>query len=215
MSQYPHDEFDDVPSYRPDEIGKHREAGAVGRSKAAAGSLPWTWIGLAAAAVAVIVIFAYVILPLFAGEEEPTAEDDTDTQTTEEEQDPDGDPEDNGEEGTEEDNGEDDTPAETEDLPEVRGVNAGAPTGSANHLHDTLAEAGFNVGEEPINWDFGAWGEISTPVVMYPSAEEEEHAQEIAAELGIDSVVENGNWSTIVVVVGPEYDLPADYEVGG
>lgn len=211
MSQFPHDEFDEVQPYRQDEVGKHRAPGAA-PAAAAASSGMLKWIGLLVVAVVVIVAVGWFVTR-DADEDEgaPTAEeqetqDDADTGEENGEDEADG----NGEDGETDENGDEgengeDQPADglSEEFP-VRAVNAGAPDGSAGQLSSELEDLGLDV-QQSIDWDFANWGTPNTPLVMYPSQDQQELAEAIAAELGIDTVSQDESWATIVVVVGPEY----------
>lgn len=213
MTQFPHDEFDDVPSYKADEVGKHRAPGAVASASGAGGGLKW--IGLLAALVLVIGGVAWMLSGSNGEDETPTAEP-SDEQTAEETEQPeddaaaeeDGEAEGNGEDSG--DNGEDGT-QEDEDEDEVNMdysvivYNFDGTEGAAGGVRAQLDGAGFNVVSQD-NWNQG-WttcGE-SSPVVVHPPAEEE-LAQMIADEIGAATCPSEG-WSSseiIAVAVGAE-----------
>lgn len=206
MSQFPHDQFDDVQPYRQDEVGKHRAPGAVPASGAAGSSGLAKWIGLLVIAVLVIVAVGWFITRDGDEDQDPAAEED---QNSQEEADPE---EQDGEDGEENQNGEDGENGEEDesegglsDAYPVRAVNAGAPDGSAGQLSSDLEELGLDV-DQSIDWNFSEWGTPSTPQVIYPEEAQQELAEAIAAELGIESVNLGESWSTIVVVIGPEYE---------
>lgn len=210
MTQFPHDEFDDVPPYKADEVGKHRAPGAVASAPAGGGGLKW--IGLLAALVLVIGAVAWVISEFTGGDEEPTADPD-DQQTAEETEaeQADADAEDADEEdGNGEDsggNGEEDAQDDAEvDMDySIIVYNFDGTEGVAGSVRAQLDEAGFNVVNQD-NWNQG-WttcGETS-PVVVHPPAEEE-LAQLIADEIGAATCASEG-WSaseTVAVAVGAE-----------
>ncbi|GFZ95023.1 LytR C-terminal domain-containing protein [Nesterenkonia alkaliphila] len=203
MTQFPHDVFDDVQPYRPDEVGKHRAPGAKPSGGAAGPSGMGKWIALAV--VAVLLIVGAVWFLTRDSEEEPPAEEDEQEQT----------PEENGEDDPEEDGEEAEDPQEGQEgeLPEaladghtVRAVNAGGPAGSAGSMSGELEELGLDVGD-PMDWDFANWGNPpTTPMIYYPSEEQQAQAEALAEVLEIETVTESGAWATMVVVVGPEYD---------
>lgn len=203
MSQFPHDEFDDVQPYRQDEVGKHRAPGAAPARGAAGSSGVAKWIGLLVVAVIVAVAVGWFITRDDDDEQDPTADE---PENGQEEADPD---EENGEEGSEDENGDENGEEESEnglsDAHPVRAVNAGAPDGSAGQLTGELEELGLDVGQS-IDWNFAEWGTPTTPQVIYPGDEQQELAEAIAAEFGIEMLNQNESWSTIVVIVGPEYE---------
>lgn len=212
MSQFPHDEFDNVAPYKSDEVGKHRAPGAAAAAGAAgssAGALKW--VGLVAVALIVIGALVFWVIPSGDDEPDPAADEDTSEDDTAGE-----DAEGNGEadgEDTGEGNGEDDEngngeaeaggPLDADHA--VRAVNAGAPDGSAGDMTQQLEDLGVNV-QQSIDWDPG-WGSLTTtPQIIFPEDEQQEFAEALAAELGIDTVTPNNQWQTIVVVIGPEYE---------
>ena len=67
---------------------------------------------------------------------------------------------------------------------------------AAQNAQSQLEEAGYNV-TNVTEWTYAA---TDAPVVFHPSGQGE-LAQEIASNLGIDSVVEDDRWSSIAVVV--------------
>lgn len=240
MTQFPHDEFDNVPPYQSDEIGKHRTPGAAAAAGSGAGGAGLKWIGLLAALVLVVGAFAYWIMPMLTGDDDqPTAEEGTEQEQAEGEEDAEdaaeeaaeegaaeedeagaenGDDEaaedetedgaENGaEEGTTEDEDEDDedgTEDEEDDTPEtsVTVYNYGAPEGAAGSATSQLTEAGHEV-SDPENWE-GQWSDVQTPLVIYPSDEYEQQAQEIAEQIGGAGTMQSDAWQSIAVVVGPE-----------
>lgn len=221
MTQYPHDEFDDVSPYKADEVGKHRAPGAAASSGGAGGGLKW--IGLLAVLVLVIGAIAWVTTQFLGDEEQPTAdsEDDQAAEETEAddaeaeeapeengEQNGNGEEEaddegtgDNGEEATQEDEAEDDVDMDYS----VVVYNFDGTSGVAGSVREQLDDAGFNVVSQD-NWNQG-WttcGE-SAPVVVHPPAEEQ-LAEMIAEELGAATCASEG-WTdsqTIAVAVGAE-----------
>lgn len=217
MTQHPHDEFDDVPPYKSDEVGKHR---APGSPAAAAGGARGglKWIGLLAAFVLVIGAIAYVVSQFGSDEEGPTAESE-DQQTAGAEET--GEPEAQNGEGTDgegsdgdaqngetAEDGEEETPEETPDVDMDYGLivyNYDGTPGVAGSVREQLDSAGFNVVDQQ-NWTQG-WTtcEESAPVVVHPPAEEE-LAAVIADELGAATCASDG-WSdaeVIAVVVGAD-----------
>ncbi|WP_150461952.1 LytR C-terminal domain-containing protein [Nesterenkonia ebinurensis] len=203
MTQFPHDVFDDVQPYRPDEVGKHRALGAKPSGGAAGPAGLGKWIALAAVAVLLIVGASWFFTR--DGEEDTAAEDEQQEQTPEEtgEDEEEG----NGQEDEEEGNGEQGgLPEALGDGHTVRAVNAGAPAGSAGALTSELQELGLEVGDA-MDWDFGNWGNPpATPMIYYPSEDQQAQAQAIAEVLEIETVTESADWMTMVVVVGSEYD---------
>lgn len=206
MSQFPHDEFDDVAPYQSDEVGKHRAPAEPVAARAPGGGLKW--IGLLVVAVLLVGAVAWFVTR--GDDEDPLAEDDNGEEIAEEQPEGDGEGEgDNGEEGTDgegngdgeatDDDGQDPLAADFE----VRAVNAGAPDGSAGQLTAELEELGVTTGQS-IDWD-SAWGNPNTPQVVYTDSEQEEFAQALANELGIDNVNQSDSWQTIVVIIGSEY----------
>lgn len=216
MTQHPHDEFDDVPPYKADEVGKHRAPGAAATAGGASGGLKW--ILLLAALVLVIGAVAWFVSQLDDDGDEPAA-DPEDQQTAEEADPEDADGaaeedggEDNGDDGGEDagDNGEEEA-QEDDDADEVNMdyplivYNFDGTEGVAGSVRQQLDAAGYNVVSQD-NWNPG-WttcGE-SAPVVVHPPAEEQ-LAQMIAEELGAATCASDG-WSateTIAVAVGAE-----------
>lgn len=220
MTQHPHDEFDDVPPYKADEVGKHRAPGAAATAGGASGGLKW--ILLLAALVLVIGAVAWFVSQLDDDSDEPAA--DPEDQQTAEEADPedaDGAAEEDGGEGAEEDTGDDggedagdngaEEAQEDDDADEVNMdyslivYNFDGTEGVAGSVRQQLDAAGYNVVSQD-NWNPG-WttcGE-SAPVVVHPPAEEQ-LAQMIAEELGAATCASDG-WSateTIAVAVGAE-----------
>ncbi|WP_146340806.1 LytR C-terminal domain-containing protein [Nesterenkonia sp. NBAIMH1] len=219
MSQFPHDEFDDVAPYSSGEAGKHRAYGAYpaggGAAAASGASGPMKWIGLAAAVVLVAVVAVYLILPLFGSDEDPEAGQAGDQDEVEEQE-----PGDDAEEGAADDEAEGEAaedeaaPEEEEDAEDaaqdeeegvdldtpVRVANAGAPDWSASDVNYRLAEQGFNVTGR-LDWE-PSWGEVGTPVVFYPEEGQAEFAQEVAEAMGFENTSLNPAWETAVIVVG-------------
>ena len=211
MTQHPHDEFDDVPPYKSDEVGKHRAPGspAAGAS-AAKGGLKW--IGLLAAFVLVIGAIAYVVSQFGSDDEEPTAEPGAEAPAEEGETD---DAQDEGESEGEseadaeaEEDGEEATEEESPDVDmDYRLIvyNFDGTPGAAGAAREDLDSAGFNVVDQD-NWNPG-WTtcEESAPVVVHPPAEEE-LASVIADELDAATCASDG-WTDseiIAVAVGVE-----------
>lgn len=213
MTQFPHDEFDDAPPYKTDEVGKHRAPGAVASTGGAGGGLKW--IGLLAALVLVIGAVAWIISEFNGDGETPTADTD-DEQTAEEteteqpdddaEAEDGGDEDGNGEAGG--DNGEEDAQEDEDEVNMDYSVivyNFDGTEGAAGGVRAQLDGAGFNVVSQD-NWNQG-WttcGETA-PVVVHPPAEEE-LAQMIADEIGAATCPSEG-WSDseiIAVAVGAE-----------
>lgn len=176
------------------------------------------WIGLLVVAVVVIVAVGWFVTrdgdddDAAPTADEQQAEDDADAEADGENggEDGDGDAEDGengegGENGENGENGEDQPAGGLSDEFPVRAVNAGAPDGSAGQLSSELEELGLDV-QQSIDWDFGNWGTPNTPLVIYPSQDQQELAEAVAGELGIETVSQDESWATIVVVVGPEYE---------
>jgi hypothetical protein len=214
MSEFSHDEFDEVQPYRPDEVGKHRAPGAPPKAAAAPSGM-LKWIGLAVLAVLLIAAVGWFV-GRDAGEEDdaPVAEEqETADDADAEEGNGDDEGEENGDEGEADENGENGENGENEeeqaaaglsDEYPVRAVNAGAPDGSAGQVTSELNELGLDV-QQSIDWNFAEWGTPATPQVIYPGEEQQELAEAIGEELNIDNVSQGGSWQTIVVVIGPEY----------
>lgn len=80
MTQFPHDEFDDVPPYSADEVGKHRAQGAAAGATARAGGLKW--IALLAIFALLVGLGSWLFSQFESDDAEPTADDQA---TTEEE----------------------------------------------------------------------------------------------------------------------------------
>lgn len=210
MSQYPHDEFDDVPPYRSGEAGKHRALTAPpAEQEPGKGGSGLKWIAILAVAALLVGGFMYFVLPTLRdsgpeatdGDNGEVAENDGEVAGDDEGEEDTGDGEQaDGEEPAEgEEGGDVPQAADTEALVQV--FNYDGPAGLENELQGELEEMGYNVGivEE---WQ---WSDIETPVIYYPPAYEA-HAQDLAQNLGIDNVVEDGgSWSNVAVVVGPEY----------
>lgn len=217
MTQHPHDEFDDVPPYKSDEVGKHR---APGSPAAAAGGARGglKWIGLLAAFVLVVGAIAYVVSQ-FGSDEEGPAADSEDQQTSGAEET--GEPEAQNGDGSDDDaqngdaqngeaadNGDEETTEETPDVDMDYGLivyNYDGTPGVAGSVREQLDSAGFNVVDQD-NWTQG-WTtcEESAPVVVHPPAEEE-LAAVIADELGAATCASDG-WNdadVIAVAVGAE-----------
>lgn len=212
MSQYPHDEFDDVPPYQSGEAGKHRAPASAGTGSGGRGGLKW--IALLAVVALAVGAFSWLVLPNLR-DSEPEAADGTEEAAEEQaEGDEDaGDPEgegDAGDEGGEGEDSEEDEADEDEDTQEevaadpsapVQVFNYQGPAGQEQTLQEELQGMGYNV----THVDAWAWSEIETPVIYYPAGAEE-HAQDLGQNLGIDNLVEDGaNWNNVAVVVGPEY----------
>src|SRR5690625_5230586 len=216
MTQHPYDEFDDVPPYKSDEVGKHRAPGSPAAAGGGArGGLKW--IGLLAAFVLVVGAIAYIVSEFGSDEEEPTA-DSEDQQTADAEQT--GEPEAQNGEGSDDetqngetaDNGDEEnaeeSPEETPDVDMDYGVivyNYDGTPGVAGSVREQLDAAGFNVVDQQ-NWNQG-WTtcEESAPVVVHPPAEEE-LASVIADELGAATCASDG-WNdagVIAVAVGAD-----------
>lgn len=205
MSQYPHDEFDDVPPYQSGEAGKHRAPAAAAIGGGGRGGLKW--IALLTVVALAVGIFSWLVLPTLR-DSEPEAGD---QEENAEEQAEDGDGEDEEEgDGEDEDTGDDDGDTEEGDATEDVAADSSAPVqvfsyqgeaGQEQTLQEELETMGYNV----THVDEWGWGDIETPVIYYP-ASAEEHAQDVAENLGIETLIEDGgNWSYVAVVVGPEY----------
>lgn len=202
MTQFPHDEFDDVPPYKSDEVGKHRAPGAAAASGRAGGGLKW--IGLLAALVLVIGGVAWAFSQ-FGGDnaDEPTADpDDEQTVDAPEEDDSEAedeeDAEENGEEAAEED-------ADVDMDFGIIVYNYDGTEGVAGAVREQLDGAGFNVVDQS-NWVEG-WNTCgeSAPVVVHPPAEED-LAGLIADEIGAATCSSEG-WTdsgVIAVAVGAD-----------
>lgn len=205
MSQYPHDEFDDVPPYQSGEAGKHRAPGASGGGAGRSGGLKW--IVLMAGVVLVVGLFSW----LFFGDDEDadTTADGEDAVTEEQDEPAEGDEDAEGEEGAEGDGGAEGGEGEngegTADIDmetPVQIYNYNGPEGTAANAQSQIEELGFNV-TALNNWDT-TWGEQSTPVIYYPEGEED-FAQQLASEMGIETVQQSDSFSAVAVVVGEEY----------
>lgn len=209
MSQYPHDEFDDVPPYQSGEAGKHRAPGASGGGAGRSGGLKW--IVLMAVVVLVVGLFSW----LFFGDDEDTdtTADGEDAVTEEQDEPAEGDEGAEGEDGAEGDGAEGDGEggegenggegtADIDMETPIQIYNYNGPEGTAANAQSQIEELGFNV-TALNNWD-STWGEPSTPVVYYPEGEED-FAQQLASEMGADNVQQSDSFSTVAVVVGAEY----------
>lgn len=208
MSQFPHDQFDDVQPYRQDEVGKHRAPGAAVSSGAAGGSSgALKWVGLLLVAVLVAVAVGWFVTRDGDDDDAPVADDENGQEEIESD-------EGEGEEGSEDEGGDGEENGESEEVANglsdeypVRAVNAGAPDGSAGDLSSRMEELGLQV-DQSIDWN-PDWGNANTPQVIYPEDAQQELAEAIAEALEIDSVNLGESWSTIVVVIGSEYE-PAE-----
>lgn len=207
MSQFPHDEFDDVPPYTKDEVGKHRAPGTAATAAAGGGM---KWVALLAVFVLAIAAAAYFIVPLFADEDESTAEE-TDNGTEQTEEQPEGEGEDDAEgEGGEGENGEENgngegSGAEADSSFPITVYNFDGPEGTAGAVGSQLEAAGYtDVSLENWNPDWQTCGE-STPVVVHPT-DQESLGAEIAEQIGASTCSSQG-WDEaglVAVVVGPE-----------
>ena len=213
MSQHPHDEFDDIPPYQSGEAGKHRAQGPTGAGAGRSGGLKW--IALLAAVVLVVGLFSWLV---FGDDDAETTAGEGEDGVTEE-QEPaegqDGDAEEGGEaeegEGDagdgdgEAQNGEQDAADEDGEVDmstPVQIYNHNGPEGTAANAQSQIEQQGYNV-TALNNWD-ASWGEQTTPVIYYPAGQEE-FAQQLASDMGVDTVQESGSFSTVAVVVGAEY----------
>lgn len=211
MSQHPHDEFDDIPPYQSGEAGKHRASGPTGAGAGRSGGLKW--IALLAAVVLVVGLFSWLV---FGDDDAETTAGEGEDGVTEE-QEPaegqDGDAEE-GEDDAEDDagdgdgeaqNGEQDAAEETGEVDmstPVQIYNYNGPEGTAANAQSQIEQQGYNV-TALNNWDT-SWGEQSTPAIYYPAGQQE-FAQQLASDMGVDTVQESGSFSTVAVVVGAEY----------
>ena len=224
MSQHPHDEFDDVPPYQSGEAGKHRAPGASGGAAGRSGGLKW--IGLLAVVVLVVGLFSWLVF----GDDDDAETTAGDQDATEEQEDAaqdadggEGDGQDEaaqdeaaqdeggqdeggqGEDGQDEAaQGQDEEEAEVDMETPVQVFNYAGPNGTAANAQTQLEEQGYNV-TALNNWE-GGWGDTPTPAIYYP-ADQEEFAQQLAADMGIDTVQSSGSFTTLAVVVG-EVDAP-------
>ena len=210
MSQHPHDEFDDVPPYQSGEAGKHRAPGASGAGTGRSGGMKW--IALLAAVVLVVGLFSWLV---FGDDDADTTADGGDGAVTEEQEEP---AEGEGEEGAAEDgedageedgaNGEgegqngEEGAAEVDMETPVQVYNYNGPEGTAANAQSQIEEQGYNV-TALNNWD-PSWGDQATPAIYYPSGQEE-FAQQLASDMGVDAVQQSDSFSTVAVVVGAEY----------
>lgn len=216
MSQHPHDEFDDVPPYQSGEAGKHRAPGASGGGAGRSGGLKW--IGLLAVVVLVVGLFSWLVFgddedPESAAGDQDTAEEQEDAAQDEDAGEGDGQGEGAQDEGGQDEGGQDEAAQdegqgqdeeETEvdmETP-VQVFNYAGPNGTAANAQTQLEEQGYNV-TALNNWE-GGWGDTPTPAIYYP-ADQEEFAQQLAADMGIDTVQSSGSFTTLAVVVGEEY----------
>lgn len=228
MTQFPHDEFDDVPPYSADEVGKHRAQGAAAGATARAGGLKW--IALLAIFALLVGLGSWLFSQFESDDAEPTADDQA---TTEEEPgaeadgaaeaEGDGQGEGSAEEGAgdaadgEGEAGADDESDATDeatdeatdddvdtDFPIVV-YNFDGTEGAAGAARSQLEGAGFTVVDQQ-NWTQG-WTtcEQSTPVVVH-GPDREAEAAAIAESFGASTCSSDG-WSgagSIAVVVGAE-----------
>lgn len=195
MSQFPHDEFDDVAPYRADEIGKHRAAGGAAEKRRRGGL---KWIGIFAALALVIGLGAYFyqdILGSDDADDEQAAESDAASDAAQDEDGEEGDSE--SEEASEEEALEEEDPVEPFD---VVVYNFDFTEGAAANVSDQLQNAGIDVASlENWNNEWNTCGETA-PLVVYPS-DAAEQAQEVADTLGA-ATCENDAWTRIAVAVG-------------
>ena len=98
----------------------------------------------------------------------------------------------NGEEGA----------AEVDMETPVQVYNYNGPEGTAANAQSQIEEQGYNV-TALNNWD-PSWGDQATPAIYYPSGQEE-FAQQLASDMGVDAVQQSDSFSTVAVVVGAEY----------
>ena len=224
MSQYPKDAFDDIEPYAPGEAGKHRAMSARGAGARRRGGLKW--IGLLALFALLVGAFGYFVYPRLMEEDATTASDGESAQQGQEgeQEDPDGsgseggaggsgddedgsseagseDSESNGSDDDEEDS---DEPSQASDTTTpVQVANYQGPQGSATDMGSQLQGLDYNVvWEGP--WGFGDLA--SAPVVLYPagaSQDEQAIAQELAENLGVDTVQEHPQVTYVTYVVGP------------
>ncbi|GAA1182960.1 LytR C-terminal domain-containing protein [Nesterenkonia xinjiangensis] len=198
MSKFPHDEFDDVPPYQQGEAGKHRAPTAAAGSSRGGGGLKW--IGLFAVLALLVGVASYFVLPTLR-------EDSPEAGTGDQEQgEAPEDGEENGEDGAED--GEEDTEqgggqpteaaADTESPVQI--LNYGGPAGLEDDIAEQLTELDYNV-TYAAEWTYD---DVDTPVIYYPP-NAEAHAQDLAENLGIEQVEESGAWSSVAVVVGPDF----------
>lgn len=204
MSKFPHDEFDDVPPYQQGEAGRHRAPAAAGSSRGGGGL---KWIGLLAVLALLVGVVSYFVLPTLrddapqagGGDQEQGEGDQEDTE--------------NGEDG---DGGEDDAAQEDEEGAEQEGrqptssaadtespvqiLNHDGPDGLEEELGEQLEELDYNV-TYTAEWTYD---DVDTPVIYFPAGAED-HAQDLAQNLGIDQVEESAAWSSVAVVVGPDF----------
>lgn len=196
MSTFPHDEFDDVAPYQQGEAGKHR-APAAPAGAARGGGLKW--IGLLAVLALVVGVVSYFVLPTFT-DDTPEAGDDAEVEESEGEDEGNGDGEDeeNGEDG---ENGgiEFSGTAADVDAP-VQILNHEGPSGLEDEVSAQLEEMEYNV----TFIDEWTYGDVETPTIYHPSGAQD-HAEDLAENLGVDNVVEDDNWSFVALVVGPEF----------
>lgn len=207
MSQYSHDEFDDVPPYQSDEVGKHRAPGSAVASGASGGGLKW--IGLLAAFALIVGLVAYFGGSWLRGEDEPVAEEEqTQDEQTQDEQPADEDEAEPAPEGEEGESPEEEQPEEGAeadlDFP-IYVYNYDGTPGVAGSVRTRLEGAGFNVTGQD-NWSAG-WNTCgeTAPVVVHPPAQEAVAAR-IAEELGAATCASDG-WTdagVIAVAVGVE-----------
>ncbi|GAB3190792.1 LytR C-terminal domain-containing protein [Nesterenkonia suensis] len=197
MSKFPHDEFDDVPPYQQGEAGKHRAPAEPAGSSRSGGGLKW--IGLLAVVALLVGVVSYFVLPTLR-EDSPEATDEQEQAETA------GEGEDAvGEDGAGEDEedagqtgGPSDPAADTESPVQI--LNHGGPDGLEEELAGQLRELDYNV-TYVAEWTYD---DVETPVIYYPAGAQE-HAQDLAENLGIERVEESAAWTNVAVVVGPDF----------
>ena len=145
---------------------------------------------------------SYFVLPALQ-DDSPEAADDAETA----EQDGEGDDTGEGEEGGNGD--EEDEDGEQEDRFSGTAADAEAPVQVLNHEGPDGLEDEVSAQLEDMEYNVTfvtewIYGDVETPTIYYPAGDED-HAQDLAQNLGVDNVEEDNNWSSVALVVGPEF----------
>ncbi|GAB3184357.1 hypothetical protein GCM10027060_21200 [Nesterenkonia halophila] len=210
MTQHhPQDQFDEVPPYADGRIGKHRAAAPGAEQRRGGAAL--RWVTLLAAFALLVGAFSYFVLPRLPEGWVPIAGDDAAEQQAEPAGEASGAADgessggesgegSSGGEGSEEGSAEE-TPTAADTETPVQIIDAGLPEGGLDDVEAQLAEMQYNV-TSTASWE-DSWGEVETPVIYYPSGQQE-HAQDLAEAYGVETVEENTSWSHVALVVGDE-----------
>ncbi|GAA3288501.1 LytR C-terminal domain-containing protein [Nesterenkonia halobia] len=205
MTQHhPQDQFDEVPPYADGRIGKHRAAAPGTEQRRGGAAL--RWVTLLAVFALLVGAFSYFVLPRLPDDWVPFAGDDAAEQQAEPAGEASGAADGESGEGSSDGEGSDEgaaeeTPTAADTETPVQIIDAGLPEGGLDDVEARLAEMQYNV-TSTASWE-DSWGEVETPVIYYPSGQQE-HAQDLAEAYGVETVEENTSWSVVALVVGEE-----------